>query len=205
MCYFNFGLKTSSPGMVSISQSLFNSTLESRNSLFSGLLLFRKKKKKIRTLDEICNPSYTNLRSPRRFYNLIPKQAAKKGNSPGEKKQNTAPNFYLSGSTFTKISVKRQQARSEQYSKVTDRMVPLQQKSKYTQVSSLCRSPPRDSFWCNYQLKISILLYFSLKEERYFSAKNTDQCVHLNDCPAHCRWGNAIAKGAQLLVNCQYH
>ena len=44
------------------------------------------KKKKIRTLDEICNPSYTNLRSPRRFYNLIPKQAAKRGNSPGEKK-----------------------------------------------------------------------------------------------------------------------
>ena len=85
MCYFNFGLKTSSPGMVSISQSLFNSTLESRNSLFSGLLLFRKKEK-IRTLDEICNPSYTNLRSPRRFYNLIPKQAAKRGNSPGEKK-----------------------------------------------------------------------------------------------------------------------
>lgn len=33
--------------MVSISQSLFNSTLESRNSLFSGLLLFRKKKKKL--------------------------------------------------------------------------------------------------------------------------------------------------------------
>ena len=124
----------------------------------------------------------------------------------GKKKQNTAPNLYLSGSTFTKISVKRQQARSEkQYSKVTDRTVPLQQKSKYTQVSSLCRSPPRDSFWCNYQLKISILLYFSLKEERYFSAKNTDKCVHLNDCPAHCRWGNAIAKGAQLLVNCQYH
>ena len=46
MCYFNFGLKTSSPGMVSISQSLFTSTLESRNSLFSGLLLFRGKKKK---------------------------------------------------------------------------------------------------------------------------------------------------------------
>ena len=83
MCYFNFGLKTSSPGMVSISQSLFNSTLESRNSLFSGLLLFRgEKKKTIRTLDEICNPSYTNLRSPRRVYNLIPKQAAKRGNSP---------------------------------------------------------------------------------------------------------------------------
>lgn len=85
MCYFNFGLKTSSPGMVSISQSLFTSTLESRNSLFSGLLLFRgkKKKKHIRTLDEICNPSYTNLRSPRRCNNLIPKQAAKRGNSPG--------------------------------------------------------------------------------------------------------------------------
>lgn len=40
------------------------------------------KKKTIRTLDEICNPSYTNLRSPRRVYNLIPKQAAKRGNSP---------------------------------------------------------------------------------------------------------------------------
>lgn len=88
MCYFNFGLKTSSPGMVSISQSLFNSTLESRNSLFSGLLLFRgKEKKHIRTLDEICNPSYTNLRSPRRCYNLIPKQAAKRGNSPGGEKK----------------------------------------------------------------------------------------------------------------------
>lgn len=62
--------------MVSISQSLFNSTLESRNS-FSGLL--SSEKKIIRALDEICNPSYTNLRSSRRFYNLIPKQAAKKG------------------------------------------------------------------------------------------------------------------------------
>lgn len=66
--------------MVSISQSLFTSTLESRNSLFSGLLLFRgkKKKKTIRTLDEICNPSYTNLRSPRRCYNLIHKTGCKK-------------------------------------------------------------------------------------------------------------------------------
>ena len=53
------------------------------------------KKKKIRTLDEICNPSYTNLRSPRRFYNLIPKQAAKKGNSPGEKKRLSFLSFFL--------------------------------------------------------------------------------------------------------------
>lgn len=43
------------------------------------LVYFLQKKKIIRALDEIRNPSYTNLRSSRRFYNLIPKQAAKKG------------------------------------------------------------------------------------------------------------------------------
>lgn len=55
------------------------------------LVCFSSGKKKththIRTLDEICNPSYTNLRSPRRCYNLIPKQAAKRGNSPGGEKK----------------------------------------------------------------------------------------------------------------------
>ena len=57
----------------------------------------------------------------------------------------------------------------------------------------------RDSFWHNYQLKISISLYFSLKEEIYFSAKNTDQCIHLNDCPEHCRWRNAITRELSFL------
>lgn len=42
-------------------------------------------KKIIRALDEICNPSHTNLRSPRKFYKLIPKQATNGQNSPWEK------------------------------------------------------------------------------------------------------------------------
>lgn len=62
--------------MVSISQSLFNRHLKVETRF---LVYFLQKKKIIRALGEICNPSYTNLRSSRRFYNLIPKQAAKKG------------------------------------------------------------------------------------------------------------------------------
>lgn len=49
------------------------------------LVCFSSEKKIIRALDEICNPLYTNLRISRRVYNLIPKQAAKGENSPGEK------------------------------------------------------------------------------------------------------------------------
>lgn len=46
MFYFNFGLKTSSPGMVSISQSLLSSILEARDSCCFSILLFFKEKKK---------------------------------------------------------------------------------------------------------------------------------------------------------------
>ena len=59
------------------------------------------KKKTIRTLDEICNPSYTNLRSPRRVYNLIPKQAAKRGNSPRGGKKDF---LFFPSSSFVWIS-----------------------------------------------------------------------------------------------------
>lgn len=66
MCYLNFGFKTSFPGMVSILQSLLNSTLYTKNS--PCVLVCFTSEKIIRALDEICNPSYTNFRSPRRFY-----------------------------------------------------------------------------------------------------------------------------------------
>lgn len=57
MFYFNFGLKTSSPGMVSISQSLLSSILEARDSCcFSILLFFKEKKKSLQSSTEEFQP-----------------------------------------------------------------------------------------------------------------------------------------------------